>query len=175
MKKLSLIIAALFVTTSVFAYYEDYSSSSSETSGWLIFLGIVMIIWGILEIILFFKIWSMTNDVKKLKEDHFFEKNLNNTGDLIVYLRKNWILGNKDNVKKALLLNFYNDVEAHFNPYGYRYYSTTNPVMEKDISPYVEKLIKNFAKVGEEVPEHIKVMKTYRDFSELFRPEELES
>ena len=47
--------------------------------------------------------------------------------------------------------------------------------MEKDIRPYVEKLIKNFAKVGEEVPEHIKEMKTYRDFSELFKPEELES
>ena len=84
-------------------------------------------------------------------------------------------IGNKDNVKKALLLNFYNDVEAHFNPYGYRYHSTNNSVMEKDIRPYVEKLIKNFAKVGEEVPEHIKEMKTYRDFSELFKPEELES
>lgn len=32
------------------------------------FSAIVLIITGILQIILFFKIWGMTNDVKKLKE-----------------------------------------------------------------------------------------------------------
>ncbi len=34
------------------------------------FLSIVMLIFGILQIILFFKIWGMTNNVKKLT-DHF--------------------------------------------------------------------------------------------------------
>ena len=33
-----------------------------------------MITWGILEIILFFKIWGMTNDIRALKKDFFHEK-----------------------------------------------------------------------------------------------------
>lgn len=32
-------------------------------------LSIVLLIFGVLQIILFFKVWSMTNDVKKLKEE----------------------------------------------------------------------------------------------------------
>lgn len=34
----------------------------------LTFTGIVIIIFGILQIILFFKVWEMTNDVKTLKD-----------------------------------------------------------------------------------------------------------
>lgn len=37
--------------------------------GLLQFTGIVMIAFGILQIILFFKIWCMTNDVKELKNE----------------------------------------------------------------------------------------------------------
>ena len=33
------------------------------------FTGIVMIVFGILQIILFFKVWIMTNDVKELKNE----------------------------------------------------------------------------------------------------------
>lgn len=33
---------------------------------YIVFVSIVALIWGILNIILFFKIWEMTNDVKKL-------------------------------------------------------------------------------------------------------------
>ena len=32
------------------------------------FLSIILIVFGILQIILFFKVWGMTNDVKKIKE-----------------------------------------------------------------------------------------------------------
>lgn len=36
--------------------------------GMLTFAGIVMAVFGILQIILFFKIWGMTNDVSKIKD-----------------------------------------------------------------------------------------------------------
>jgi hypothetical protein len=36
----------------------------------LTFIGIFIIVWGILEVILFFKIWGMTNNVRKLT-NHF--------------------------------------------------------------------------------------------------------
>ena len=48
--------------------------------GFLIVVYIIMLVWGILNIILFFKIWGMTNDVNDIKE--FLIKNklsLNNT------------------------------------------------------------------------------------------------
>lgn len=32
------------------------------------FLSIILIVFGILQIVLFFKVWGMTNDVKKIKE-----------------------------------------------------------------------------------------------------------
>jgi len=32
------------------------------------FLSVILIVFGILQIILFFKVWGMTNDVKKIKE-----------------------------------------------------------------------------------------------------------
>ena len=51
------------ISTEVFAAGQY---GEPELSGWLIFFSLVMIIWGILEIILFFKIWGMTNNVRKL-------------------------------------------------------------------------------------------------------------
>ncbi|SDN81231.1 M penetrans paralogue family 26 [Prevotella communis] len=66
MKKTFALTLATITASKSFAYYGDYSSSSTEMPGWLTFIGIVMIVWGILEIILFFKIWGMTNDVRKL-------------------------------------------------------------------------------------------------------------
>ena len=35
--------------------------------GIALFVSIVIIVFGILQIILFFKLWGMTNDVKKIK------------------------------------------------------------------------------------------------------------
>ena len=37
------------------------------------FMAIVFLVFGILQIILFFKVWGMTNNVKKIKEA-FLEK-----------------------------------------------------------------------------------------------------
>lgn len=36
--------------------------------GMLTFVGIVVIVFGVLQIILFFKVWGMTNDIKNINE-----------------------------------------------------------------------------------------------------------
>ena len=36
--------------------------------GFLVLVYVVMFVWGILNIILFFKLWGMTNDVKDIKD-----------------------------------------------------------------------------------------------------------
>lgn len=53
--------------------YSSYGSS--EPGGFLIFLGIVFFIFGILQIILFFKVWVMTDNVRELKKHILKEKN----------------------------------------------------------------------------------------------------
>lgn len=64
MKRLKLLVLSIAFVTSSYAY--DYSTPKLEMPWWLTLMGLLMIAWGILEIILFFKIWAMTNDVRKL-------------------------------------------------------------------------------------------------------------
>lgn len=76
-----------------------------------------MIVWGILEIILFFKIWGMTNDIKALKQDHFIQTtNEISTSQLANDIRKNLLLGDIDKVKKALLMNFADEIKHFYRP-----------------------------------------------------------
>lgn len=55
--------------------------------GVLIITSVVIIVFGVLQIILFFKVWGMTNDVRKIK---------NNTINSFNEAHKQIILGNKD-------------------------------------------------------------------------------
>ena len=64
-RNFALVIVAVSAMNCFAASYGDFG-----TPGWLTFMGILMIAWGILEIILFFKIWGMTNNVRKLT-NHF--------------------------------------------------------------------------------------------------------
>ena len=148
-------------------------------------MGIVMIVFGILEIILFFKIWGMTNDIKALKEDHFNEISFETKGQRANYLRRNLILGNMETVKKTLLKNFIDNVE-----HAYGQLPDTGHVMDENgneswgslveknldesITPYVDKLIIQYTKLGEEVPVYITRMKTFRDYYKIFVKEDLE-
>ena len=177
MKRISVIVFVLTTALSTFAYYGDYGYSSSrfEMPDWLTFIGIMMIVWGILEIILFFKIWGMTNDVRALKEDHFYEK-----AQTASFLRKNLILGNIDNVKRILLQNFIDNVEHGYselqegcyeNGVGWVSYKEKN--MKESITPYVKALMSQYAKIGEEVPMYITRMETFGDYYSLMAEEDL--
>ena len=64
MKKLFLTLAFVGVASSMFAYYR----SPGEEFGAGI-MTLVIIVLGVLNLIFFFKIWGMTNDVKELKNE----------------------------------------------------------------------------------------------------------
>lgn len=84
------------------AYYGDYRQS--EITPGQILLIIILIVWGILNIILFFKIWGMTNDVKEIKSscknsvtdntygtlalNYFIKKELYGKESAVDYLKK---------------------------------------------------------------------------------------
>lgn len=72
MKKICMLTLLMAVVSNGFAY-GDYSYPELAMPRWIELMGILMIIWGVLEIILFFKIWRMTNDVHRLTY-HFFRK-----------------------------------------------------------------------------------------------------
>ena len=72
------------VRNGTFELYNNFSNL--KFNGMETFMAIVFLVFGILQIILFFKIWGMTNNVKKIKnklfEDDFFfpvEKLFENT------------------------------------------------------------------------------------------------
>ena len=116
MKKISLVLFALLgEATNVFASYGDYSYSSSSSDGLLEFLGVLMLIWGLLEIILFFKVWGMTNDIKAIKKGYFNETDYHGVDEFMIKsLRTDLILGNTDEAKKTLLKYFVDKIESSF-------------------------------------------------------------
>ena len=69
------------------------------------FMTIVFLVFGILQIILFFKIWGMTNNVKKIKEA-FLEKDFP-----AEYLLVKPYLGDKEAARRMLLSMKY-DLES---------------------------------------------------------------
>lgn len=139
------------------------------------FIGFIALIVAIFNIILFFKLWGMTNDIRELKIDHFDTRMPEDTPQLRAYLRENYVLGENEKVKRILIHEFLDNINSKCNNIRTSYLETNNPVLDTDITQYVEILKKQFAKVNMEVPHAILNMKTFRDYYELFKDEDFES
>jgi hypothetical protein len=120
------------------------------------FIAIVSLIAGILQIILFFKVWGMTNDIRELKKDHFCETDIETYYQKATFARKNLVLGRKEQVKSMLLKNFIYNIEQNYIN------------KEQSLRPYVDNLKAQFEKIGEKLPEYIDKMETFDDYYQLF-------
>lgn len=187
MKRLFVLFVSMACASSSFAYYGDYSYSSPklEMPGWLVFMSIVMIVWGILEIVLFFKVWGMTDNVKAMKKAHFNEMEFESKAEIVRFLRENLVLGNMENVKKILLKNFIDNLKRSYAKLpvgGYekdengvsQYVSYKEKNLKVSIRPYIESLQKQYDKIGEQMPVYIQRMETFGDYYKLFMIEDLE-
>jgi len=143
--------------------------------GFITLITIIGIIWGILNIILFFKVWGMTEDIRALKNDYFNDNEIVTSSSL----RKNYILGDMDKVKKMLLNDFMDEVESAYAKKRSSVYdnseivndfqsSYNERVSNESIRPYIEKLQKQFSRIGKEVPEYITRLETFNDYYSLF-------
>ena len=95
------------------------------------FTGVVMIVFGILQIILFFKIWGMTNNVSKIKGK--LEENLNDDAILL----------------KAQLFALDGDKQQSFNLYKESFHKSIIELFNKTISEFGDKYyIKRVEKLG---------------------------
>ena len=97
--------------------------------GITLFVSIVIIVFGILQIILFFKLWGMTNDVKKIR------KSLPNVSYDLSPAKMEFIIGNTDKAKEMLKKEFVLDVYESYMKIVKENTEVTDPsVMEKEYS-----------------------------------------
>ena len=97
--------------------------------GITLFVSIVIIVFGILQIILFFKLWGMTNDVKKIR------KSLPNVSSDLSPAKIEFIIGNTDKAKEMLKKEFVLDVYESYMKIVKENTEVTDPsVMEKEYS-----------------------------------------
>lgn len=97
--------------------------------GITLFVSIVIIVFGILQIILFFKLWGMTNDVKKIR------KSLPNVSSDLSPAKMEFIIGNTDKAKEMFKKEFVLDVYESYMKIVKENTEVTDPsVMEKEYS-----------------------------------------
>ncbi len=144
---------------------------------------VVMLICGILEIVLFFKIWGMTNNIKAIKEKSFNEGLSSNNIDVTISKLRHYIfLQDIETAKKILLDKFISEIENEYSLLPREHYDTIKGEyvddekynLQKSIRTRVEALDKQFEKIGEGLPEYIKQMNTYEDYFMLFTEKDFE-
>ena len=109
----------------------------------------------------------MTNDVKKLREncEHSNKSNFN------FEIRKSLASGDKEKAKELLLNRFYDSI-SELNYSGLDKSESNWFQIQKNIDAdflkLKERLANDLSKIGEQLPENIKQMKSGNEFYELF-------
>ena len=134
-----------------------------------IIIAIINLIEFILCVILFFKIWGMTNNVNEIKDRLTKDDDFKTRGELREQLRKSYVLGDKERIKRILILLFIERINYKCNIYQEEDMRADNPNLNISIIPYVENLSKTLAIIGEKTPECILNMKTYKDYYNLYK------
>lgn len=98
-------------------------------------LSIILIVFGVLQIILFFKVWGMTNNVKKISSYIYADK------DLSYYI----LLGDRENLAKALEESMLKEISFSYKTIGFVNSRITNipvkymAIYKKHDIPFPEK------------------------------------
>lgn len=119
------------------------------------FLTIVLLIFGVLQIILFFKIWGMTNDVNRITKKLQCEK------DKTWNVRRALLYGDQELAKRELMDCIISDFEK-FGDGGYGF-----NCVEDIISKYEPA----FKQLGMEIPDNLKAIKSYADIKNIIKIE----
>lgn len=159
MKKTALTLALIGIATSAFAY----SNSDIETATTII--NVALIVMAVLQVILFFKIWGMTNDVRLLKEKICpTEMGIYKLDKKVLELQ---IMGKIDEAKKLVDENLVNDVFYKMFGMG----AGNTPVYIKgEVDGVIHKYEKYYKLLGYEMPKEIKnidVEKVLEQYSTL--------
>ena len=151
MKRLSVISLLAAMPLAMSASYGDYGYEP-KPSGFILVLMIVLLVWGILEVILFFKVWGMTNNVEKIKKNML----RSNTQEL---LRKYRLFGQNDKAAEIVIQDFLFELEKYVNSMDYQ----ATESIEKD----VEGLEAELSQLGVKLPEEFRKLKVAKDYYDL--------
>ena len=106
---------------------------------------------AILQIVLFFKVWAMTNDVRKLRDNYVLPSSENREFEI----RKCIVFDDMERAKQIVIATFLEKI------------SSGSPEPEEFVK-LKNKLSEDLAKIGYSVPESIVKMNIHNDFSNLF-------
>jgi biopolymer transport protein ExbB/TolQ len=134
----------------------------------IIIIAVIIIAASVLQIILFFKIWVMTNDVRALREKYVKHSSSN------FEIRKLILLGDKKQATDILLNQFIEKIK-NLNYDGLNekdeYYEKIKQNIDKHFDEVKKELENNLLKIGEKLPDGIKNLKSGEDFKNLFNIE----
>jgi len=106
------------------------------------FVAVLFIVFGILQIILFFKIWGMTNNVEELKKKYapnYYNK-----------VRRYILLGDKQKAAGLIVDEFFRKIDSG-------YFDSAKLELERDLK-----------KIGIKIPEGIANLHSRNDFFGIF-------
>lgn len=109
------------------------------------FLSIVLLVFGVLQIILFFKLWGMTNDVKKIKER--LEKK-----DVLCLI----MTGDKENAYASLLQELYAKLKEYVQMWNKEMY-------KEKAGELIESYRKKAEETGHKLPEYMSTPDKFMD------------
>lgn len=121
------------------------------------FVSVIIIIFGILQIILFFKLWGMTNNVGQINEK--VKGELSNL-DLRWEIRKAILKGEKKKAEDLLLDRFFYDLRIAL--------STYNGDRDEDIAKLKGDYEKYYEQINSKLPESIQRLNSTEDFQKVF-------
>jgi hypothetical protein len=194
-KRTVLLLLLLAINIMTFAQDDEYAAtygqqSSSGINGWMIFCSIVIFVFAVLQIILFFKVWGMTDDVKKLKQK-FVGGEMPDSNEYISHKVMLLQLEGKDeDAFEFLNHNLYNKFTAYIHHiaqlttptkysikngecYGYyenEEYNLSKSFEEKKMVE-IESLEVYYHKIGKEIPSYLKDL-TFMSFYDFNKEEQ---
>lgn len=119
------------------------------------FVSIIVIVFGILQIVLFFKVWGMTNDVNKIATQLGCLKR-----DYVSDIRKALLKNDKTAAKETIMDCLACDLVDFSEGTNMDKYSSVNDIKKK----YQEL----FEAIGEELPKNIQSIKNRKDILNVF-------
>lgn len=121
-----------------------------------IVIGLVVFVFSILQIILFFKLWEMTNNVKRINNK--IERTCDT--NLLWEIRKSILKGDIRRAENLLSDEFVNDLRQLLRD--------NNHLTENSIAELKTDYAKYYAQLGVSLPDSIKRIKSKEDFYKVF-------
>ena len=106
--------------------------------------GVIILIFAILQIVLFFKLWRMTNDVHLIKENKQISSN--DQEEILWLLRKYILLGDTNKAQEIIVSIFLSNIRKDI---------ATNGITNCDIEKWKNECLLYYKAINKKIPEPI--------------------